>query len=138
MTTNWKESSQFYFFHYIINKKTSINQLAVFLVDHYEIIIFSENVLKYQNTFNYNSFLSLYPTCIVIILQVVTLLMINAKMIINLSCPAIKIGIKASSRTRMIISFRLSITLKQLQQPIKLLLHLLTVLEVISGNSSLL
>ena len=67
-----------------------------------------------------------------------TLFKIDAKMIINLSLQAINIGIKALSKTRMIISFRLSITLKQLQQPIQLLLHLLTLLEVISGKSPLL
>ena len=44
--------------------------------------------------------------------RIVTLLMINAKMIINLPLQAITIDIKALSKTRMIISFRLSITLK--------------------------
>ena len=42
--------------------------------------------------------------------RIVTLLMINAKMIINLPLQAITIDIKALSKTRMIISFRLSIT----------------------------
>ena len=63
-----------------------------------------------------------------------TLFKINAKMIINLSLQAINIGIKALSKTRMIISFRLSITLKQ--QQLKLLLQSLIAFEVTSGKNS--
>ena len=67
-----------------------------------------------------------------------TLFKINAKMIINLSLHAKRIGIKALSKIWMIISFRLSITLKQLQQQLTLLLQLRIVLEEISGKKYLL
>ena len=62
-----------------------------------------------------------------------TLFMVNAKMIINLSLQAINIGIKALSKTRMIISFLFKTT----STTKKLLLHLRTLLEVISGKSSI-
>ena len=48
-------------------KKTLINQYAIYYVDQYEIIRIIENVYKYQNTSDHSTFLSLYPTCILVI-----------------------------------------------------------------------
>ena len=66
-----------------------------------------------------------------------TLFKIYAKMIINLSLQAINIGIKELPKIWIIISFRLSITSKQLQQQSKLLLQFLIIFEEISGKNSI-